>query len=118
MAVSPDGHWLAYAPLADQKVVLYDLVDRRATAILTGHRAAVECLAFSSDSSRLATGGLDSCVKLWRVDKGGYEVATLCGADQEVAALACSPDCLALTAAAAGGRLLTWPVTRGQDFAL
>ncbi len=51
-------------------MIVWDLASRRpAGPALTGHRAAVNTLAFNSDGTRLASGGGDGNIILWDVEK-------------------------------------------------
>ncbi|MGC4113550.1 MAG: hypothetical protein QM765_02570 [Myxococcales bacterium] len=59
--------------MGNQRMVveLYDVQSGELKATLAGHHDAPRALAFSSDGSRLATGGAtDSTVRLWEVPSG------------------------------------------------
>jgi WD40 repeat protein len=67
-AVSPDGRTLAVTD--GGKVSIYDLADRSAPKMiytLAGHGNTVTSLAFSPDSSTVATGSYDQTTILWNV---------------------------------------------------
>lgn len=57
---------------------------------LTGHKAGVTAVAFSSDGQLLASASQDNSIKLWQPD--GTLIATLLGHSEEVWGLAISPD--------------------------
>jgi uncharacterized caspase-like protein/WD40 repeat protein len=77
VAVSPDGKTIAAGgyfgkglgadpPYGDLR--LFDLATGRMKAILPGNELAVYAVAFSPDGTRLAAGGQDGFVYLWRKD--------------------------------------------------
>ena len=60
---SPDGTGLAVA--SSIGIWIYDTATLKEVALLTGHTAAVESVAFSSNGSALASGSPDGTVLLW-----------------------------------------------------
>jgi WD40 repeat protein len=72
-------------------VRLWDAGRGRQRAILLGHGAEVNALAFSPDGKRLASGSSDATVRIWDVDEA-RELLTLAGFHASVFTLAFSPD--------------------------
>ncbi len=64
---SPDSRLLAMG-YADTTVVVWDMESYTEAAILTGHEEWITALAFSDDSSLLATGDRTGRMKVWSVD--------------------------------------------------
>ncbi len=62
MEVSPDGRFVGLAT-EDDALTLFDVSERTATRL--GPGAAVTAVAFSADSSRIATGAEDGTVRVW-----------------------------------------------------
>jgi len=74
IALSHDGTRLAAAFVHDWEnpsVHLWDLTTGQKIAVLTGHRAPVTQLAFSSDGRRLASGSCDTTALVWDVTRLG-----------------------------------------------
>ena len=90
---------------------LYDTESGEALSLLTGHKNAVEHVAFSQDNKMLATGSPDKTVRLWDVATG-TELAVL-PHHYRVYDLAFSPDGTdGTTLAVSDGRGLSlWDVT-------
>lgn len=93
-ALGPEGRYLATAS-EDSTARLYDLDQRKVTAVLRGHDASVTSVSFDSSASRVATaGGLEA--RVWEVPSG-EPVRTLSHEDT-VRTAYLSPD---------GGRVLS-----------
>jgi WD40 repeat protein len=88
--ISPDARWLAISPEAPYEAYLYD-TRTGAERVLRGHTEFVKNLAFSPDSSQLATAGIDGRIRLWDTATGA-EIRTLAGHLQNVDDVAFAPD--------------------------
>jgi WD40 repeat protein len=100
--VSPGGGWMA-APRRDGKVSLWS--GGKAVTPLDAHDGYVYAAAFAPDGQRLATGGLDSSVKIWTLSN--RFAAVLKGHTGAVHSLAWSPDGTLLASAGDDG-LRVW----------
>lgn len=70
MATSPDGKYLASAG-EDLAINLWDLGTGKRVKKMTGHTATIYSLAFSQETSVLASGGADWTVRCWDVKSAG-----------------------------------------------
>ncbi len=102
IAVSPDGKTLAIAAGRLPWVLIWDLVNGREMARLEGHTEFVFAFAFTADSKRLATAGIDRRVLLWDLaavasGESKSPILSFIGHTDCVSTLAFSPDekCLA-----------------------
>jgi len=91
VAVSPDGQWLAIASANDPDLEIVALPSRRIFRVSTAHSRSILALAFSPDGRRLASGGADHVVKVWRVPDFTEEVLFV-GHTAPVWSVAFSPD--------------------------
>ncbi len=82
--------------------------------VLRGHEKRVQCIGWSPDGNRIATGSSDCTVRLW--DGNTYtETQVLRGHEREVMELTFSPDGLRLATGDGGGVLRIWDMeTRTQ----
>jgi glutamine amidotransferase-like uncharacterized protein len=116
---SPDGTWMASAGY-NAPIELWDVDTWRVVRTLEGHSDRVFGVAFSPDSTLLASGSgmgpsdvSDFVVKLWDV-VSGQEIYTLRGHGGDVHAVAFSPDGEFLASASIDGTVKLWDVQGGQ----
>lgn len=102
---SPDNRWLASSD-SHGKVQLNDLT-RGGTRLLGSHRTQVPGLAFSPDSSELASACTDGTIKIWNVHSGS-ELATLETQTSGVLCVAYSPAGDRLISGSLDGVLQVW----------
>ncbi|MFN8525398.1 MAG: serine/threonine-protein kinase [Chloroflexota bacterium] len=81
---------------------------------LSGHANQVTSVAFSPDGTLLASGGMDSRLKLWRVADGST-VRTIGAHRNWVSSVAFSPDGTTLASASADGSIRLWRVSDGEQ---
>jgi len=65
VAFSPEGEQVFAAPATEPVVYVWDRRTGNVRAMLTGHSAVVNSIAFSPDRSRIVTGSADKTVRLW-----------------------------------------------------
>jgi WD40 repeat protein len=111
VALGPDGHTLLSGGTRGL-VRMRDMDSRASEAGLMGHAGSVWAVAWSRDGTRVATGGEDRAIRVWRVDPKalGHNTleATLAGHTDTVTALAFSPDGRTLYSISDDGTLRLW----------
>ncbi|NEQ66888.1 MAG: peptidase C14, partial [Symploca sp. SIO2D2] len=80
---------------------------------LRGHSHEVKAIAYSPDSTTLASASLDKTVKLWNAQNGSL-LATLQGHRGEINVIAYSPDGATLTSASDDKTVKLWNVQNGS----
>jgi WD40 repeat protein len=87
-----------------------------ALATLKGHTAKINCLAFSPDGTRAATGSTDHTVRMWDAATGSV-FTTLKGHQDDIRCLAFSPDGTRLATGSYDKTLRMWNVADGAVLA-
>ena len=103
-AISPDGRFLAAGGDSLSTIRMWELATGELAGVLQGHTQPVECLAFSPDGKRLASGSLDATVRIWDVSSR-TERLVYRGHSKAIAAVAFSPDGTRLASASMNDRL-------------
>lgn len=118
-ALSPDGTRIAVAnPLDEHRPVtdspleirLYDVATEVELARLRGHTAPVADMAFSADSTVLASGSVDKTVRLWDA-RTGEHLATLAGHTDSVNTIAFSAEVATLASGSTDKTVRLWDAT-------
>lgn len=131
VAVSPDGRTVAaggyFGPGLGEKppygdVRLFDLSTGRLKAVLKGAEYEIYDLAFSPDGARLAAGGADGFVYLWRRDEtseSGWTADTRLDADSwHVDKLAFAAGGTRLAAVTTDNGIRLWNLENGEEIVL
>ncbi|HLW66865.1 MAG TPA: protein kinase, partial [Gemmataceae bacterium] len=114
LAISPDGKRLAIgSPYPENCVSLWDTATGKIVATLRGHTNAIAALAFSPDSSRLASASTDQTARLWD-SQTGRPVATLRGHTMALMQAAFSPDGRFLATSSADNTIRQWDLETGE----
>lgn len=88
---------------------IWDLPSGKQQKLLEGHMAPVNIVAFSPDSTLLASGADDNTIKLWNVATG-KELRVLTGHQGSVRSLGFAPDGKMLASIATDGTIRLWDV--------
>jgi WD40 repeat protein len=113
LTFSPDGQTLTTGWGRSGEVRLRDAATGKLLRTFRGHKDAVTALAFSHDGKRLASGGADRTVLVWKLADEGERVAYR-GHTAEIASVNFSPDGKALVSAGRDRTVRIWDATRDQ----
>ncbi|MCA9174215.1 MAG: WD40 repeat domain-containing protein, partial [Planctomycetales bacterium] len=83
-----------------------EVASGEAVRVLTGHEAAIDCVAFSPDSKTLVSGSRDGVIKLWPIDGDGDPASLTAGVSNM--RLAVSADGRFLAAGGEDGKVRLW----------
>ncbi len=115
VAFSPDGKYLAtVASPNESQIKIWDLTGGRLLRSLSGHASGVGGLAFSRDSTRLATAGKDGTARVWDVATG-KQLRMLRGHTAPVSRVAFSPDGTRLATASEDKTMRIWEAATGKE---
>ncbi len=110
IAFSPDGRFLARN---SSNGALLWYAGRTYKTALTGHTDDGTSIAFSYDSRTLASGSVDTMVRLWDVDTNAHK-ATFAGHTDSVVSVAFSPDGNLLASGSDDNTIILWDVETGK----
>ncbi len=113
MRFSPDGTRLVVG--TDIGVWLYDVEDRKETALFTGQRGQVNALAFSQDGKTLASCGEDSpTIQLWELNTGEKKLS-IALTQQRDSTVSLAFYGTTLISLDRRGRLFYWEASTGKE---
>ncbi len=69
LAVSSDGRFVAFGMYGETAVHVWEVASASERGTFRGHDAIVTALAFSPDGKRLASGGADSMINIWDMNR-------------------------------------------------
>jgi len=107
LAFSPDSKQLASGSWGAEQLILWDVQSGRKIAHFPGHSGGVTAIAFDTDGQRLASGSVDSSIKIWDL-KTGRELGTLLGHTQGVSGVTFSSDGKRIASAGGDGTIRLW----------
>ncbi len=114
VAFSPDGKWMASAGAKRAEVALQDRHTLCTARVLSGHEKPVCSIAFSADSTRLATGDGKGTIRLWNVVTAS-EVLVIGAHKGRITALDFTPDGNRVVSASMDKTIRFWDTHEGTQ---
>ena len=114
LAISPNDQWLASGRWNDNSITLVNLQNNAQQIVLEGHTRAVLGLMFSPvDSSILASGSFDGCLRVW---KDGKPISIFHHEEMRlIYSMDFSPDGSLLAAVGGSGDICFWDLTDASE---
>lgn len=111
---SPDSKLIAsVGDWGEPRIQLWNVATKLVVRTMTT-RGATYCAAFSRDSRELFTGGIDSVIRVWDVEKGTVKREQMAHAGY-VLGLALNPDGSRLASCGVDGTVKIWDVATGEE---
>ena len=111
---SPDGKRIAGSGEGSGDIDIWDAGSGQVLAVLKGHSAAVDALAFSPDGSRIVSGSRDKSLRVW--DASTYDPLLVMGDHEEaIASLAFSTDGARIYSVSPDGTVRVWETRTGAE---
>jgi WD40 repeat protein len=111
-AFSPNGQCIAFTQGSTLQV--WDMVTGSQRCIMKGHSDTATCIAFSPNSTVIASGSQDRTLRIWDAATGAGRLVTT-GHTKSVNALAFAPDGQTVVSASSDGTLRVWDVLSGTE---
>jgi WD40 repeat protein len=117
-AFSLDGRFLVAGSNGVGTIRVWEVATGRLVATLDGHTEPVECLAFSPDGGKMASGSFDTTVRIWDFPSRS-QVMVYRGHSSAIASVAFHPDGQGLASASIDasrpGEIRLWAIKTAQD---
>ncbi|WP_159907958.1 WD40 repeat domain-containing protein [Caballeronia humi] len=112
---SPNGRRIASCSTEDPNLRLWDAPLRHLLGLpLEGHGKAVRSLAFSPDSSRIVSVGVDDALRMWDARSGRSAGALIVRHAGPVSSVAFSPDRTRIASGSADKTVRLWDASSGK----
>jgi WD40 repeat protein len=112
VALNADG--TVVASTADKTIKLWNFNTGEEICTFSGHRLAVNGLAFSNDGKILISGSADKTIKLWNLETR-QEISTLSGHSMAINAVAISYDGSIIASCSMDKTIKLWQLATGQE---
>lgn len=116
LAADPTGEVVCAGSLDPFQIYVWALQTGKLLEVLSGHEGPIACLAFSAQTSVLASGSWDGTLKLWDVYQNHCIETFEHGCD--ILAVAFRPDGKEVCCSATNGNIYFWDIDGGEQVAL